>query len=88
MILIIAPASCGAECARTLQKITGRDVQAISDLRLASRLLNNSEFSVIVIDQNLAEAEPAGCESLLNRAGSAVPVFVNFAVSGINSRCA
>jgi hypothetical protein len=54
----------------------------VESVRRASKLLRNGEYSALVIDQYLAECDPDSTEVLLQHAGTAVPVYVNVAISG------
>jgi hypothetical protein len=45
--------------------------------------LQAHEFSAAVIDQLLLDAEPDDVETILKHMGSAVPVYSNFAIGGI-----
>jgi hypothetical protein len=45
--------------------------------------LQAHEFSAVVLDQLLLDAEPDDVETIVKHMGSAVPVYSNFAISGI-----
>jgi hypothetical protein len=45
--------------------------------------LQAREFSAVVMDQLLLDAEPDDVETIVKHLGSAVPVYSNFAISGI-----
>lgn len=82
MILLITPSSRARECAAVIQEITGEAAEFAENVRRASKLLRAGEYSALVIDQYVAECDPEGMEALLQSAGSAVPVYVNLAISG------
>jgi len=42
------------------------------------------EYTVVVLDQFLVEAEPEESDLILQHVGSAVPIYANFAISGID----
>jgi hypothetical protein len=44
-------------------------------------MLRNNEYSAVVLDEPMVEAEGEGLDSLLNHLGLAVPIYVNLAVS-------
>src|SRR5579863_9716929 len=83
MILLITPSSKGQECALALQQATSEQTSLASTLRQASSLLRSEEFSAVVIDQLVLDSEPDESETLLQHVGTAIPVYVNLAVSGI-----
>jgi hypothetical protein len=44
--------------------------------------LRRHEYSIVVVDDAIAESDPEGAELLWKHAGLAVPVQINFAISG------
>ncbi len=82
MILLITPSPRAQECAALIHEATGEGTECVESVRRASKLLRGAEYSALVIDQYLAECDPDGTEVLLQHAGSAVPVYVNLAISG------
>jgi exonuclease V gamma subunit len=82
MILLITPSSRAQECAAMIQKATGEATECVESVRRASKLLRNGEYAALVIDQYLAECDPDSTEVLLQHAGTAVPVYMNLAISG------
>jgi hypothetical protein len=65
-----------------IQEATGEGTECVESARRASKLVRGGEYSALVIDQYLAECDPDGTEVLLQHAGTAVPVYVNLAISG------
>lgn len=84
MILLITPSAKVQECAKTLEEATSEAMQVAPTLRQAAAHLRSEEYSVVVLDQFLVEAEPEESDLLLQHIGPAVPVYANFAISGIN----
>ena len=82
MILLITPSPRASECAAAIQQATGEGTECIESVRRASKLLRGGDYSALLIDQYLVECDPDGAEVLLQHAGSAVPVYVNLAISG------
>jgi hypothetical protein len=80
MILLVSGSACKSDCRSRLEQETGEDVNLASGVRQASRMLQNHAYSAIVIDQNLVDPDPFAIEAMLQQAGAAVPVHVNFAV--------
>jgi hypothetical protein len=83
MILLITPSVRGQECAQALLATTTLPTQVASTLQAAVAKLREQEFSTVVIDQCLMEAEPDEGELMLQHLGAALPVYVNCAISGI-----
>jgi hypothetical protein len=84
MILLITPCTKVQACADALERATERKVKVSSALRQALIDLRTQEFSAVLIDQSLVEAEPADADVLIQHIGTAIPVHVNFAISGID----
>lgn len=51
-------------------------------LQAAIGSLRIQEYSAVVIDQFLLETEPDECDLMLRHLGSAMPIYVNCAISG------
>jgi len=49
----------------------------------ALRLLGRRDYAIVVLDQQLAEADPEGADLLCKSAGLAIPFQISFALSGI-----
>jgi hypothetical protein len=80
MILLITLSPRGQECATALEEGTGERVQWASSLRAASALVHTEEYTAVVLDQLILDADPRA-DLLLHHAGAAVPVCVNLAIS-------
>ena len=83
MILLITPSARGQECAQALLAATTLPTHVASTLQAAIAKLREQDYSAVVIDQFLMEAEPDEGEVMLQHLGSAFPVYVNCAISGI-----
>lgn len=83
MILLITPSQRAQECATALQDATSETTKVAATLRQAATLFRAEEYSAVVIDQSLLDAEPAESDMVLQHIGTAIPVYVNFAISGI-----
>ncbi len=64
-----------------LQRGTGERVHLVETFAHASAALREREYSVIVIDQDMAQADPEGDSSVVHADGVAFPVYVNLALS-------
>ena len=83
MILLITPSSRGQECVVSLQEATGEPTHWAGDLQQAVARLREHAYSAVVIDQFLIENEPSEGDQLLEHLGTAFPVYLSFAVSGM-----
>ncbi len=83
MILLITSLAKAQDCAKALQEASAEPVELAASLREAMAQLQAHEFSAVVIDQLLLDAEPDDVETILKHMGAAVPVYSNFAISGI-----
>jgi hypothetical protein len=83
MILLITSLAKAQDCAKALQEATAEPVQVAATLREAVEQLRANDFSAVVIDQLLQDAEPEDADTILKHMGTAVPVYSNFAISGI-----
>jgi len=83
MILLITPSAKAQDCAKAIQEATAESAQVAATLRQAVTHLRAQEYSALVIDQSLLEAEPDESEMLLQHIGMAIPVHVSFAISGM-----
>ena len=82
MIVLITSSVKARECASLLEQSTGERTQLCASLKSAIRLLRGEPFDAVVLDQVLMEADPESADVVVNEAGIAVPVIVNFAISG------
>jgi hypothetical protein len=69
------------DCGAALEQATGEAVEVCETVRKAASLLRNNEYSAVVLDDPMAEAEGEALETLTDNLGFAVPVYVNLAVS-------
>jgi len=83
MILLLTPSARGSECATSLQAATGEETHWVQSLQDAALRLREQTFSAVVIDQFLLETEPEAGEQIIEHLGTAFPVYVNFAVTGM-----
>jgi hypothetical protein len=83
MILLITPFANAQNCADAIKEATGDTVEISSSLRHAVSQLRTQEYVAVVLDQLSLEAEPEECDLVTEHLGTAIPVHVNFAISGI-----
>ncbi|MFZ1009890.1 MAG: hypothetical protein WAN65_23840 [Candidatus Sulfotelmatobacter sp.] len=83
MILLITPSARGQECAASLKADTGNETHWAESLQQAMVQLREQSYSAVVIDQFLLENDPSESDLVLDHLGTAFPVYLNFAVSGM-----
>jgi hypothetical protein len=83
MILLITCIAKAQECAQALQTAIAQPVMVCASLHDAVLQLKEKEFSAVVFDLMLLDTQPDEHETLLKHLGSAVPVYLNFAITGI-----
>jgi hypothetical protein len=82
MILLVTPIEKRNECAAALHEAIGEPVAIAENLPQPATLLRTEFYTAAVLDQYLAETEPHETEMALEQLGAAIPVQVNFAISG------
>jgi hypothetical protein len=83
MILLITTSASGPQCADSLYAATGQETQWASTLQEGATRLRERTYSAAVIDQFLLETEPEESDQMIEHLGSAFPVYVNFALTGM-----
>ena len=84
MILLVTPIERAIECAAALKQHTGEEVVVAEDLRQAAMLLRSDSYLAVILDQHILETEPAEIETAMQHLGTAIPVQVNLAISGLD----
>jgi signal transduction histidine kinase len=84
MILLVSPIDRANECARALQENIGEEVVVAENLRRAAALLRSNSYLAVVLDQHLLETEPDEIDTVMQHLGTAIPVQVNLAISGLD----
>jgi hypothetical protein len=84
MILLVTPNLRGRECAAALSEAIGIEAVVTESLQRATTLLRTQEYDSVVLDQYLLETEAEQTGTLMEHLGSAIPVQVNLAVSGMD----
>jgi hypothetical protein len=83
MILLVTPSDRASECVAALHDATGAEVMVAESLARATTLLRAQCYLAVVLDQYLLETEPQEAGSTLEHLGTAIPVQVNLAISGM-----
>jgi len=81
-ILMVTGIEGAGNCAAQVKAQLGIEVEVAQGRRPALAALRQREFSVLIVDDSLAECDPTGAEAIWERAGLAIPLQINFALSG------
>lgn len=81
-VLIISPMAEAPRIGDSLAGTLGCFVNIAPTHRAGLMALRHRDYSIVVVDDCLAEANPAAAELLWQSFGMAVPVQINFAFSG------
>jgi hypothetical protein len=80
MILLVTASSRGKECGAALQQGTGHKTHLAGSVPQALPRLRNTDYEALAIDQSLLEADFRALDTLLNHAGTAMPIYVNLSL--------
>ena len=84
MKLLIVTGIEGAEnCVSALSNLLDLSCELARGRKAAIVFLKRNEYAAVVVDQSVVDADPAGSEQIWENSGLAVPVQVNFALSGV-----
>jgi hypothetical protein len=81
-ILLVTGIEGARNCADVVAKQLSMAVEVAEGRREALACLRKAEFQALVIDETLAECDPAAADRICEQAGLAIPLQINFAVSG------
>jgi signal transduction histidine kinase len=84
MILLITPSARGPECAECLSAETTQETHWAQSVQEAATCLREQTYAVAVIDQFLLETEPEESDQMIEHLGTAYPIYINFAVTGMD----
>jgi hypothetical protein len=83
-VLIVTGMEGAENCATALSGMLGLECEAANGRKAALSALKRNEYAALVVDEGVVDADPAGVEMLWEQAGLAIPVQLNFALSGAN----
>jgi signal transduction histidine kinase len=83
-ILIVTGIEGARNCAAVVAAQLGMEVEVAEGRKAALAALRRREFLAVVVDETMAECDPAAAEAVWERAGLAIPLQINFALSGAN----
>jgi hypothetical protein len=81
-ILMVTGIEGARNCAAAVGTELKMDVEVTEGRKAALMALRQREFVAVVVDETIAECDPAAAEAIWAHAGLAIPLQVNFALSG------
>jgi len=81
-ILMVTGIEGAQNCAAAVGAQLRMDIEVAQGRREALAALRRKEFQAVVIDETLAECDPAAADRICEYAGLAIPLQINFALSG------
>jgi hypothetical protein len=81
-ILIVTGVEGARNCAAVVGAQLGMEVEVAEGRKAALGALRHREFLAVVVDETMAECDPAAAEAIWEHAGLAIPMQINFALSG------
>jgi DNA-binding NtrC family response regulator len=81
-ILIVTGIEGARNCAAVVASQLGMDVEVAEGRKAALGALRRREFSAVVVDETMAECDPAAAEAIWEHAALAIPLQINFALAG------
>jgi len=81
-VLLVSALSGAENCAAAIMQQMGLDVEVAPGWREALDALRAGSYSAVIVEDSLAEGDPRGAEVLWKMAGLAIPMQVNFALTG------
>ncbi len=82
-ILMVTGIEGARNCAALVGTQLGMEVEIAEGRRAALAALRSKEFAVVLVDETIAGCDPAAAEAIWNNAGLAIPMQLNFALSGV-----
>ena len=81
-ILLVTGIEGAQNCADVVAKHLEMEITIADGRKAALTELRRREFAAVVVDETVASCDPAAAEAIWERAGLAIPLQINFAVSG------
>ena len=81
-ILMVTGIEGARNCAAVVSAQLGMDVEVAEGRKTALAALRQREFLAVVVDESLADCDPAAAETIWSHAGLAIPMQISFAISG------
>jgi hypothetical protein len=81
-VLMITAIPGAESCAASLAAALGVAVEIAASRKLGLSSLRRHDYATVIVDESIAEADPAGADLLWKHSGLAVPLQINFALLG------
>jgi DNA-binding NtrC family response regulator len=81
-ILIVTGIEGARNCAAVVAAQLGMEVEVADGRKTALAALRRHEYSAVVVDETMTECDPAAAEAIWEHASLAIPLQINFALSG------
>jgi hypothetical protein len=81
-VLMVTGIDGARNCADVIAKQLGMEVDVADGRKAALGFLRQKEYAAIVVDETIADCDPSAAEAIWERSGLAIPLQVNFALSG------
>ena len=81
-ILIVTGIEGARNCAAVVAAQLGMEVEVADGRKAALAALRRREFAAVAVDETMTECDPASAEAVWEHAGLAIPLQINFALSG------
>ena len=82
-ILIVSGIEGARNCAAVVGTQLGMEVDVAEGRKAALAALRRREFVAVVVDETMVECDPASAEAIWDHSGLAIPLQINFALSGV-----
>jgi hypothetical protein len=81
-ILMVTGIEGAHNCAAVVGAQLEMEVEVAEGRKAALTALRRREFAAVVVDETMTECDPAAAEAIWEHAGLAIPLQINFALSG------
>jgi len=81
-ILIVTGIEGARNCAAAVGAQLKTEVDVVEGRKDALAALRRREYDAVVVDETMAECDPSAVEAIWSRTGLAIPLQINFALSG------
>ncbi len=81
-VLLVSAARGAEACATAIMQQMGIEVEIVTGRNEALEALRRGNYAAVIVEDVLAEGDPRGADLMWKMAGFAIPMQVNFAVTG------
>ncbi len=81
-ILIVTGIEGAKNCAAVVAQQLGLEVEIAEGRKAALAALRKKEFVAVILDESMADCDPAVADVIWEKAGMAIPLQINFALAG------